>query len=923
MMAILSMVRITRRPASNPSMQRMYLLRRFSRRELIQPTHLRTRMRAGNRVTALVVILLLLSVPYTVQSNSSGKIGSSVSGCTCHSNTQAISPTLSGLPWGAGGYTPGSTYSLIWDGGPHISGDGGFNLDASTGSWSNLGSQVQLLQGELTHSSDSLRSWSADWTAPASGTGDVTFNLAVLYANGNGQNSGDSWGTGTWTLPESSSSGGSPPVASNVTYVPTNPTKATGLGVSYDYSDADGDSEQGTQIKWWRDGLRISSIDDMTNVPNSWIARGQEWQVEVTPSDVNEDGDPVLLTPVTIGNTIPVARDLSLSPTDPLENDNLNLDYEYYDLDGNPQQNTEIYWYLDGGRIAELDGQTSVSSLWTRSGDAWQASVRPHDGTDYGDTAWTATIVIGSSNTQPSATAYITPSGNAFTSNSLQVIVGYSDPDGDPKVSTEIRWLRDGTQISSYNDMTIVPPEATSKNQQWVAEVRVFDGLMWSDWITTSAVTIQNTPPVVISITMLPEGDLYTSANLTVVWEQSDIDGDLESASQIRWWVNGNWVQDYDDMVTIPSTETVRDQHWSVQVLPGDGESLGSSMKTTSRTILNAPPSLPEITLGGDFGTIELGIPDALHDLIVQVSSIDPDQETVLFDYQWSRNGFHVPDLDGYSSVTSDRLEPGQTWEVTVFANDPWGLSSSASKTVVIANLPPDAKWSTLPDPAVPGSEFSLDASGAQDPDGHIVAWFWTVNGVSLSGESIDVILPGGVHTVVLTVVDNMGASDTHESELVLGPVSMVSDLTAILDGAKISLSWSGSSSEYRVYRSSSPITTVVGLTSLDSVPTWGDPVPLNMDPVGVTSGTQWSETAPVATTLYYAVTTTVEGMEIVWIVDGENMVSIDATSAAGAVDTDPTGSTKLLVIPISIIMVLLGAAAIAISITESRRRSP
>ena len=270
--------------------------------------------------------------------------------------------------------------------------------------------------------------------------------------------------------------------------------------------------------------------------------------------------------------------------------------------------------------------------------------------------------------------------------------------------------------------MTIVPPEATSKDQQWVAEVRVFDGLMWSDWVSTSAVMIQNTPPVVTSITMLPEGDLYTSANLTVVWEQSDVDGDLESASQIRWWVNGNWVQDYDDMVTIPSTETVRDQHWSVQVLPGDGESLGSSMKTTSRAILNAPPSLPEITLGGDFGTIELGVPDSLHDLIVQALSVDPDQETVLFDYQWSRNGFHVPDLDGYSSVTSDRLEPGQTWEVTVFANDPWGLSSSASETVVIANLPPDAEWSTLPDPAVPGSEFSLDASGAQDPDGHIVA---------------------------------------------------------------------------------------------------------------------------------------------------------------------------------------------------------
>ncbi|MFL2498726.1 MAG: hypothetical protein ACJ0HF_02850, partial [Candidatus Thalassarchaeum sp.] len=682
-------------------------------------------------------------------------------------------------------------------------------------------------------------------------------------------------------------------------------------------------SEQGTQIKWWRDGLRISAIDDMTNVPNNWISRGQQWQVEVTPSDVNEDGDPVLLSPVTIGNTIPVARDLSLTPIDALENDDLDFDYDYYDLDGNPQQNTEIRWYLDGARIADLDDQSAVSSLWTRSGDEWQASVKPHDGTDYGDIVWTATIVIGSSNTQPSATAYITPSGNAITSNSLQVLVGYSDPDGDPKTSTEIRWLRDGTQISAYNDQTVVPSDATSKDQEWVAEVRVSDGLMWSDWVTTDPVLILNTPPVVTSISMLPEGDLYTTANLTVVWEQTDIDGDSESGSQIRWWVNGNWIQDYNDMITVPNSETVRDQHWAVQVIPGDGDGFGTSMKTTSRAILNAPPNPPEISLGGDFGTTELGVPDALHNLVAQPTSNDPDEETVLFDYQWSRNGFRVPDLDGHSTVTSDRLEPGQTWEVTVFANDPWGLSSSASQLVMIANLPPVADWSTSPEPAVPGAEFSLDASGAIDPDGEVVAWFWTVNGVSLSGASIDVLLPGGVHTVALTVIDDMGSSDTHESELVLGPVSIVSDLSATLDGTEVSLSWSGSSSEYRVYRSTSPITTVVGLTALEPVPAWGEPMPLEMEPVGVTIDSQWGETAPVATTLYYAVTSTVDGLEVVWVVEGENMVSIDATSAAEAVDTDPMGSTKLLVLPVSAIMVLLGAAAVAISVTETRRRSP
>ena len=878
-------------------------------------------MERSRRLAVLLVLLFLVSLSQSAYSQSTGMTGRSVSGCTCHSNSGSLSASINGLPFGAGGYTPGASYSLQWDGGPHVSGDGGFNFDVSAGSWTNLGAYVQLSNGELTHSSDAARSWTADWVAPAAGTGDVDFTVAVLYANGNGQNSGDTWGHGAWTLGEAGG-GGTPPMASNVTYVPTSPTKGTGLGVSYDYHDADGDSEQGTLIKWWRDGLRVTSIDDLTDVPNSWIARGQQWQVEVTPSDVNQDGEPVMLDPVTIGNTVPVARSLEISPTDPLDTDDLSLDYEYFDLDGNTQQNTVIQWYLDGGMIPELDGSTSVSSLWTRSGDEWQASVKPHDGTDYGVAVWTGVIVIGSSNLQPSATAYISPSDNVVTTDALQVIVGYSDPDGDPKEATEIRWLRDGTQISAYNDLNWVPPEATSKGESWVAEVRVSDGLIWSEWVTASTVAIQNTPPVVTSISMLPEGDLITTMNLTVVWEQSDIDGDVESNSEIRWWVDGEWVRDYDDMATVSASETIRDQHWSVQVIPGDGEDLGSSMKTNPRAIQNAPPSAPEILLGGDFGSSELGVPDSVHDLVAQATSEDPDEEIVLFDYQWSRNGFHVPDLDGQSVVSSSRLEPGQIWNITVIASDPWGLSTSASKEIAISNLPPMAWWSASPEPLIPGAMMSLDGTASIDSDGEVVTWFWTVNGVSLSGPVIDVLLPGGVHTVALTVIDDMGDSDTLENEVVLGSVNSISELSASLDGSTVRLSWNGASSEYRVYRSTSPITTVVGLTALDSVPAWGDPVPLDMEPVGATSDTSWSETAPVATTLYYAVTTLVDDHEVVWLVDGANMVSVDATTAAESIDTDPTGSPKLLALPIAALLLILGAAAIGITLAESRRRS-
>ena len=277
----------------------------------------------SRRIAVFLVVLFLISTAQTVQSNSSGRIGSSSTGCNCHGSSTTMSVSLSGLP--SSGYVASTTYSLTWDGGPHIPGSGGFNLDANFGSWSNLGNNVKLVSGELTHDGTSSRTWSADWTAPSAGSGTIIFNLAVLYANGNGNNQGDSWDTGSWNLPESTASTNNPPNATNVRYVPSVPTKETGLGVEYDYNDEDGDSEQGTTIRWFRDGLQIAQINDMKSVPDIWISKGQEWRVEVTPSDSDGQGDTVSLNPIIIQNTVPIARNLEISPDSPTDIDDINL----------------------------------------------------------------------------------------------------------------------------------------------------------------------------------------------------------------------------------------------------------------------------------------------------------------------------------------------------------------------------------------------------------------------------------------------------------------------------------------------------------------------------------------------------------------------------------------------------------------------
>ena len=560
-----------------------------------------------------------------------------------------------------------------------------------------------------------------------------------------------------------------------------------------------------------------------------------------------------------------------------------------------------------------------------RSGDQWEASVKPHDGDDFGEIVYTGVVVIGSSNNPPVATVYVSPVGNARTDDALQVNVGWTDPDGDSVQSTEIRWFRDGVQVSAYNDLTAVLSESTSKGETWTAKARVSDGLLWSDWVESEDLIILNTPPRVTSIEMLPSGKLTTSVNLSVIWEQSDADGDSEMNSQIRWWVDGEWVREYDGMTEIPASETVRDQSWSVQVVPGDGDDLGTSMKTTSRQIENGAPGNMLVYVGnGNTGfTGEASempslptIPaNSLESLVVYATATDLDGEPVSYHVSWARNGFSVPDLENTLTIPADRLEPGQTWIATVTASDPWGLSTISDVEIEIANVPPTAIISTSPQPPIAGAFITLDGSMSADLDGEIIHYMWDVNGVSLTGEMVNVQLGTGSHSVTLTVVDDMGETGVGVSYITFGEVTTVSGLSATLSGSEVELSWEWTEGEtnFRIYRSSSPFTSSEHGTN-------GEALVTDLEPVGETTEVSWSEIAPVASNLYYAVTAEVGGLEVLWLFEMDNTASVDASEAPNSIDIEPTGSISAMSLPVTIIMLLVGVASIGITVFGRRR---
>lgn len=123
-------------------------------------------------------------------------------GCHNSSSTPASQDMIStNVP--SNGYAPGSSYDITIN----ISDEGtsvwGFEMMAEdknglpVGAFSN-NSQVNSLNSGLraTHkfassSSSNAQTWIANWTAPASGTGSVTFYVSAMAANGNGNNRGD------------------------------------------------------------------------------------------------------------------------------------------------------------------------------------------------------------------------------------------------------------------------------------------------------------------------------------------------------------------------------------------------------------------------------------------------------------------------------------------------------------------------------------------------------------------------------------------------------------------------------------------------------------------------------------------------------------------------------------------------------------
>ena len=91
-----------------------------------------------------------------------------------------------------------------------------------------------------------------------------------------------------------------PPVAANLTIEPSIPLTTDNMVGSYDYSDEDGDPENGTEIRWFKDDVLQSAYNNALILPSYATAEGEIWYFTVRPKDGIDFGELRTSSPVTI-----------------------------------------------------------------------------------------------------------------------------------------------------------------------------------------------------------------------------------------------------------------------------------------------------------------------------------------------------------------------------------------------------------------------------------------------------------------------------------------------------------------------------------------------------------------------------------------------------------------------------------------------
>lgn len=101
-----------------------------------------------------------------------------------------------------------------------------------------------------------------------------------------------------------------------------------------------------------------------------------------------------------------------------------------------------------------------------------------------------------------------------------------------------------------------------------------------------------NNPPSATNLKITPSTPT-TDNNLVGSYTYSDLDGDPESGTEIKWYKDSIHQATYDNLLTIPFTATAVGEEWYFKVKPKDGTDFGTEVESPHVTIVAVSPAPP------------------------------------------------------------------------------------------------------------------------------------------------------------------------------------------------------------------------------------------------------------------------------------------------------------------------------------------
>jgi len=387
------------------------------------------------------------------------------------------------------------------------------------------------------------------------------------------------------------------PIVLSLSLVPSSPKTVDDLTCSFTITDQDSEDSLTANITWYKNnaiyssttqsvtnGTQASSILDSSNT-----AKNEEWNCTIIPYDGTAYGNQNSSS-ITIQNSPPTAPNISLTPSPPYTNNDLNVAFNQVSQDNDSDTITYIYeWYKDS---VLQPGQTTstVSNGVTSKNEVWIVNVTPNDGEEDGTVAQ-ANVTI--QNSIPSITsASITPTTSYKTTTLTASTSGWSDLDNDPEQYT-YQWFNQDGKINGATSSTLTGTYF-NKSDQIHSNVTPYDSDDFGTSELTNTVTIQNSLPT-LTVTIASDLDLNgTDEELTGSFTYTDADSDAISNNQTKWYKDDVEQTNLADLTTISYTNTSADDIWVFSARANDGEAW-SNWYNASITILDISQTYPTL----------------------------------------------------------------------------------------------------------------------------------------------------------------------------------------------------------------------------------------------------------------------------------------------------------------------------------------